>query len=218
MASASWDGTVRLWNVGNVEVSFALRPLAADKGIVRDVVFNPSPGPRRLATAGRDGCVLLWDIDAAPPLARRISDPDERRSVPSPSARTARASSPRARAGPRGMDAGPPTSRLARDGAWLRHRQRCPVARWPKHRDLRVVSARAQALDARGRRRHQVREGGDTRGAAVLVLAPATGEIVLQTADALYAFGADALHLNVDVQPPDGPVSRGWPPVRVTTK
>lgn len=78
MASASWDGTVRLWNVGDVEVRFDPRPLAAHKGIVRDVAFTPSSGPRLLATGGQDGRVLLWDIDAAPPLARRLSDPDEK--------------------------------------------------------------------------------------------------------------------------------------------
>ena len=165
MASASWDGTVRLWNVGNVEVHFDPRPLAVHKGIVRDVVFNPSPGPRRLATAGQDGRVLLWDIDAAPPLARRISYPDEK-TVGGPRLQPGRhAPLRRARAGPRGVDAGPPTSRLARDGARLQHRPHCPVDRWPKRRDLRVVSARAQAWTLEDGGATESREGGDTRRA-----------------------------------------------------
>jgi WD40 repeat protein len=59
-------------------VRFDNRPLAAHEGIVSDVVFSPTPGQRRLVSAGIDGRVLLWDIDAAPPLARRVSIPDEK--------------------------------------------------------------------------------------------------------------------------------------------
>ena len=204
MASASWDGTVRLWNVGNVEVHFDPRPLAVHKGIVRDVVFNPSPGPRRLATAGQDGRVLLWDIDAAPPLARRISDPDEKTvgalAFSRDGTRLFAARGPDLEA----WTLDPPRrvwrvtahgSDIDRIALLTDGRSVVTYASYP--RELKPGRSRTAAPPSSAKVE-------TPEGLGSLVLAPATGEIVVRTADALYAYGADALHLNVEVQPPDG--------------
>lgn len=77
LASASWDGTVRVWRAaGRDDVD--PRPLAAHQGIVRHALFSPAPAAsRRLASAGADGRVLLWDLAAPPPLAQRLAAADE---------------------------------------------------------------------------------------------------------------------------------------------
>ena len=56
LASASWDGTVRLWDPATGALLAALSGHGAQ---VTAVAF--SPDGRQLASAGRDGTVRLWD-------------------------------------------------------------------------------------------------------------------------------------------------------------
>jgi hypothetical protein len=56
LASAGWDGTVKLWEAGTGKVLLTLRGHA---GTVDAVAY--SPDSRRLASAGSDGTVRLWD-------------------------------------------------------------------------------------------------------------------------------------------------------------
>jgi WD40 repeat protein len=56
LASASWDGTVKLWNADTREVLFTLRGHA---GRIDGVAF--SPDGRLVASASWDGTVKVWD-------------------------------------------------------------------------------------------------------------------------------------------------------------
>jgi WD40 repeat protein len=58
LATASADGTVRLWNADNGQEVLTLR---AHTDPVNDVCF--SPDGTRLASASDDGTVRLWDAD-----------------------------------------------------------------------------------------------------------------------------------------------------------
>src|SRR5205823_4057168 len=56
-ASASWDRTVRLWDVASGR---PVRELTGHQAQVHDVAY--SPDGRRLVTAGWDATVRLWDV------------------------------------------------------------------------------------------------------------------------------------------------------------
>src|SRR5262249_30190043 len=62
LASASRDGSVRLWEVGSGQPG---RALAGHEGEVRDVAFSPDGAT--LASAGADGTVRLWAAASGQP-------------------------------------------------------------------------------------------------------------------------------------------------------
>ncbi|ONI90425.1 hypothetical protein ALI22I_11810 [Saccharothrix sp. ALI-22-I] len=73
LATASYDHTVRLWDLRDPENPKPLgSPLSGHRGWVSSAVF--SPDGRTLATAGDDETVLLWDV----------SDPERPRSLGQP--------------------------------------------------------------------------------------------------------------------------------------
>ncbi|UIX32142.1 WD40 repeat domain-containing protein [Streptomyces sp. GQFP] len=73
LATASYDGTVRLWDVANRAHPKALgKPLAANASWVSSAVF--SPDGRTLVSAGDDGTIRRWDV----------SDPARPRSLGAP--------------------------------------------------------------------------------------------------------------------------------------
>ncbi len=65
LASASWDGTVRLWDAG---AGVQKASLAGHGGGALCVAFAPDGG--RLAAGARDGTVRLWDVARERELAR----------------------------------------------------------------------------------------------------------------------------------------------------
>ncbi|MFG2484922.1 hypothetical protein ACGFSI_19465 [Streptomyces virginiae] len=75
LASASWDGTARLWQVTGGR---ALQPLSVLHGhtrFVRCVAF--SPDGRTLVTAAEDGTVRVWDVsDPRKPRPTSVITPD----------------------------------------------------------------------------------------------------------------------------------------------
>ena len=58
LASASWDGTVRLWNATSGRETAVMR--YPTKTLVNSVAIDPSG--ELLATLGRDNAVRLWDV------------------------------------------------------------------------------------------------------------------------------------------------------------
>jgi WD40 repeat protein len=57
LASASLDGTLRLWNV---QTGQFIRSLKGHKGYVYSVAFSPDGGV--LASASGDGTLRLWNV------------------------------------------------------------------------------------------------------------------------------------------------------------
>jgi len=58
LATASGDGTTRLWNVGTP--AFCARVLTGHTGIVSAVAFSPDGA--LIATASFDGTARLWEV------------------------------------------------------------------------------------------------------------------------------------------------------------
>lgn len=65
LATASHDGTARLWNLETGEAGLTL---AGHTGWVNDVAFNPAGS--WLATAGEDGTVRVWEAASGKELLR----------------------------------------------------------------------------------------------------------------------------------------------------
>ncbi|WP_392892777.1 hypothetical protein [Streptomyces sp. LN699] len=73
-ASASSDGTVRLWGTGTGRMVGA--PLKCDQGRVHAVALNVRPAPGlvpHLASAGDDGSVRLWELATRRPLGEALT-------------------------------------------------------------------------------------------------------------------------------------------------
>jgi WD40 repeat protein len=66
VASASWDGTARLWDATTGETLAVLRH--PDASIVSGVAFHPSG--KALASAGSDGYARFWDPDTGQEVGR----------------------------------------------------------------------------------------------------------------------------------------------------
>ncbi|MFD4240968.1 hypothetical protein ACFWP3_05115 [Streptomyces sp. NPDC058525] len=69
LASASWDGTARLWQVTGGRALWPLSVLNGHTKFVRSVAF--SPDGRTLVTASEDTTVRVWDV--ADPRAPRLT-------------------------------------------------------------------------------------------------------------------------------------------------
>jgi WD40 repeat protein len=63
MASASYDVTVRVWDLAAADPNASPRLLKGHKGPVFQVAF--APDGKRLASASSDGTVRVWDLAAA---------------------------------------------------------------------------------------------------------------------------------------------------------
>jgi WD40 repeat protein len=70
LASASWDGTVKLWDAGSGK---ALQTLKGHSGWVSAVAF--SPDGKTLASASRDKTVKVWDAGSGKALQTLKTDP-----------------------------------------------------------------------------------------------------------------------------------------------
>ena len=69
LASAGWDGTIRLWDARTGEPS-ARKPMRHGAEIMA-VAFSPTG--RMLASAGLDGSVRLWDVASGRPRGKPLS-------------------------------------------------------------------------------------------------------------------------------------------------
>ena len=65
LATGSWDGTVRLWDVHNTT---HIRTITGHTDLVNTVAF--SPDGNTLATGSEDGTVLLWKLDPIQQLSK----------------------------------------------------------------------------------------------------------------------------------------------------
>ncbi|MFF3378343.1 hypothetical protein ACFYXF_35995 [Streptomyces sp. NPDC002680] len=75
LASASWDGTVRLWQVTGGRALWPLALLRGHTRFVRSVAF--SPDGRTLVTAAEDGTVRVWNVtDPRGPRLMSVLSPE----------------------------------------------------------------------------------------------------------------------------------------------
>ncbi|MFJ7776881.1 AAA family ATPase [Streptomyces yangpuensis] len=75
LASASWDGTARLWQVTGGRALWPLSVLRGHTKFVRCVTF--SPDGRTLVTASEDGTARVWDVtDPRKPRLASVIAPD----------------------------------------------------------------------------------------------------------------------------------------------
>ncbi|MBL1082377.1 hypothetical protein JK359_10345 [Streptomyces actinomycinicus] len=75
LASASWDGTARLWQVTDGRALWPLSVLRGHTRFVRSVAFGPDG--RTLVTASEDTTVRVWDVsDPRRPRLRSVLTPD----------------------------------------------------------------------------------------------------------------------------------------------
>ncbi|MEU7726806.1 hypothetical protein AB0B78_16410 [Streptomyces sp. NPDC040724] len=75
LASASWDGTARLWQVTGGRALWPLSVLHGHTRFVRCVTF--SPDGRTLVTASEDGTARVWDVtDPRKPRQTSVISPD----------------------------------------------------------------------------------------------------------------------------------------------
>jgi WD40 repeat protein len=71
LASGSYDGTVRLWDVTTRQQIG--NPLTGHTGVVGAVAF--SPDGKTLATGGYDGQVRLWDVATRQQIGNPLTGP-----------------------------------------------------------------------------------------------------------------------------------------------
>lgn len=67
VASASWDGTARIWHLG---VGVAPVEISGHADIVNDVAFSPDGA--RLYSASADGTIRIWDTVTGAPIERLV--------------------------------------------------------------------------------------------------------------------------------------------------
>lgn len=88
LASASWDGTARLWQVTGGRALWPLSVLHGHTRFVRCVAF--SPDGRTLVTTSEDGTARVWDVtDPRRPRPVSVLAPEGGEVMAPPSARTA---------------------------------------------------------------------------------------------------------------------------------
>jgi WD40 repeat protein len=73
MASGSYDGSARLWDVSDPVHPVSRYRIATDRpAAIRSIAL--SPDGRLLAAGGEDHAVELWDISGAPALVNTLTD------------------------------------------------------------------------------------------------------------------------------------------------
>ena len=110
LATASQDGTARLWDVATHRQIGT--PMTADSDFVRDVAF--SPDGKILATASNDGTARLWDVATHRQIGTPMTADSKPVTAVAFSPRRQDAGHRRAPTAPPGCGMSPPSSRSAR--------------------------------------------------------------------------------------------------------